>query len=78
MLLIEMDYAGSVDPFKHSLSRMCEDGSCMKVWQSEVIENNLSPNWSTVKISVARLCNNDNVRPLLIEIFDQDSGGTAT
>eukprot|EP01031_Cornospumella_fuschlensis_P028727 gene28727-34679_t len=65
---------GTSDPFI-TMSRMNEDGSHTVVWKSEVIDNSLNPRWKEVAISVVQLCNNDLHRPIILEVFDQDSSG---
>ncbi len=62
------------DPF-YQLSRLNEDNTYTVVHKSEVVDNDLSPKWKEVKIPMATLCNGDQDRPLLFEIFDKDDGG---
>jgi hypothetical protein len=68
-------FFGKSDPFLCA-SRLREDGSWTRVWQSEVIMNNLSPNWRRATIPVQILCNGDYDRPLKFEVFDWDSDGS--
>jgi hypothetical protein len=54
---------------------MCEDGTWLRVWKNERVDNNLSPVWPQARISMLQLCNNDIMRPLRFEIFDFESSG---
>eukprot|EP00753_Platysulcus_tardus_P012741 PLAT3532.3.p1 GENE.PLAT3532.3~~PLAT3532.3.p1 ORF type:complete len:575 (-),score=322.82 PLAT3532.3:1822-3546(-) len=68
-------FFGKSDPF-FTISRMREDGSLDKVWQSEVVMDNLSPTWAVFEAPVTRLCNGDYDRPLTIHVLDWDRDGT--
>ncbi len=66
---------GKSDPFYY-VSKMGTDGTFTRVWQSEVIMNNLNPNWRETPIPVGILCNGDHSRPLRIEVFDWEESGS--
>ncbi len=51
-------------------------GSFVRVLRSEVVDNNLSPKWKVFRVSVRDICNNDYKRPLKIDVYDHDSGGS--
>lgn len=53
-------------------SRQNEDGTVTKVWQSELIENNLNPQFEKLRIPVAEIANGDKDRPLIWELWDHD------
>lgn len=57
---------GKSDPF-FLIHKGREDGSWLTVAKSEIIDNNLNPNWKPMKVSFALLCNGDFNRPLRIE-----------
>ncbi|GLE07532.1 hypothetical protein PINS_up018085, partial [Pythium insidiosum] len=58
-----------------SKRRPREDQSWIVVHKTEVIDNNLNPNWRPFDIPVQQLCNGDYKRPLLLQVMDKDSGG---
>eukprot|EP00753_Platysulcus_tardus_P015302 PLAT4957.2.p1 GENE.PLAT4957.2~~PLAT4957.2.p1 ORF type:complete len:436 (-),score=200.57 PLAT4957.2:50-1267(-) len=68
-------FFGKSDPF-YTISRVREDGSWDKVWQSEVVMDNLSPTWKAVEIPLAVLSNGDLDRPLRVDVLDYDKDGS--
>lgn len=66
---------GRSDPFV-TISRSREDGSFVKVWESEHILKELNPIWRPIVIPVQVLCNGDFDRPLLIRVYDWNSSGS--
>jgi len=66
---------GRSDPFV-TISRSRDDGSFVKVWQSEHISRELNPIWKPVTIPVQVLCNGDLDRPLLISVYDWNLSGS--
>ncbi|KAL5014149.1 hypothetical protein ScPMuIL_008419 [Solemya velum] len=73
--LDKKDFLGKSDPFL-IIYRSNEDGSFTAVHKSEVIKNNLNPNWRLFTIPVRTLCNGDYNRSIKIECFDWDSDGS--
>jgi Ca2+-dependent lipid-binding protein len=65
------------DPFI-VIRKIREDNQFVQVWKSEVVKNNLNPQWKPSNISVQVLCNGDYDRPLRLEIYDWDNDGTTT
>lgn len=68
-------FFGKSDPFL-VISRCREDGSWVRVFKSEHVDNNLSPSWRQFSIPSAALCNGDYDRPLRWEVWDYDSDGS--
>lgn len=61
------------DPFL-VISRLREDNvTWTQVHKTEVIDNNLNPNWRTFELPMQQLCNGDHRRQLLFQVFDEDS-----
>ena len=65
---------GKSDPYL-VVSRIQEDGSWLRVFETSRIDNNLSPTWPEFRIAMSVLCNGDLDRPLRWEIFDWSSDG---
>merc|ERR1712146_566375 len=65
------------DPFI-VIRKSREDGQWVQCWKSEVIKNNLNPQWQFANISVQSICNGDYDRPIRIEIYDWDNDGSTT
>ena len=68
-------FFGRSDPFL-VIKRCNEDGTFQKVWENKPIMNNLNPSWPMAEVPVAKICNGDLHRPLLIEIYDYDNDGS--
>jgi len=66
---------GRSDPFV-SFFRSREDGTFVKVWESEHIMKDLNPMWKSATVSVQVLCNGDIDRPLKIQVSDWNSNGS--
>ena len=66
---------GTSDPFLE-ISKIREDGDFVNIFRNNPIMNNLSPTWPIIKIPIQKLCNGDIDRPIRIDIFDWDKGGT--
>jgi copine 5/8/9 len=62
------------DPFL-VISREREDHTWIVVHKTEVIDNNLNPNWKPFDVPVQKICNGDYRRPLRLQVMDEDSGG---
>ncbi|KAL4445388.1 hypothetical protein ABPG77_011213 [Micractinium sp. CCAP 211/92] len=73
--LANMDTFSKSDPFVQ-VSKSREGGAWVPVLKTEVIDNNLNPQWKPFQASMAQLCNCDEHRPLLIEVFDHDASGS--
>ena len=72
--LDKKDTFGKSDPF-YILSKGMPSGQFMIVHRSEVIKNNLNPNWRPLNLLMRDLCSNDYEKPLKIEVYDEDMGG---
>ena len=68
-------FFGRSDPFICA-NRLREDGTHQRVWQSEVVMNDLTPTWKPARIGIQPLCNSDLDRPLRFEVYDWDDDGT--
>nr|XP_039250051.1 copine-8-like [Styela clava] len=69
------DVFGSSDPFM-VFSRCNEDGSFTVCHKTEVIKNNLNPEWEEFEISVGTLCGNNPDRKIKIEVLDWNRNGS--
>ncbi|DBA04555.1 TPA: hypothetical protein N0F65_011103, partial [Lagenidium giganteum] len=47
----------------------------IRVWQTEVIRNNLNPRWRLATLGVQQLCNGDRNRPLKLVCMDWEDSG---
>ena len=65
---------GKSDPFLR-MSRTTETGAPLPMFRSEVVMNNLNPQWREIKVSLSALCNGDVYRPILFEVADYDGDG---
>jgi len=59
------------DPYLTAL-RCKEDGTWSRVWKSDIIMDNLNPDWNEAVLNVQQLCNGDKDRPIKFEIWDFD------
>ncbi|GAB9476148.1 Copine [Globisporangium polare] len=60
------------DPYL-TISRLREDNTTWtQVHKTEVIDNNLNPNWRAFELPMQQLCNGDHRRPLLLQVYDED------
>lgn len=71
--LKNVERGGKSDPF-YELSRKAGD-DWLKVHQSPHIDNTLNPMWDPVIFDVARLCDGDYDKPILISVYDWESSG---
>jgi len=69
--LDKKDLFGKSDPY-FVISKYQENGTLLKVYESEVIKNTLNPVWRKVCIKESILNNGDDQRMLLFEVFDWD------
>ncbi|XP_043815082.1 protein BONZAI 3 isoform X1 [Manihot esculenta] len=60
------------DPFLR-ISRIVESGGSIPICKSEVVNNNLNPQWRPLHLSMQQFGSKDN--PLVIECFDFNSNG---
>ncbi|XP_064610310.1 copine-3-like isoform X2 [Liolophura sinensis] len=70
--LDKKDTFGKSDPFLE-ISRQGADGKWLVTHRSEVVNNNLSPNWRPMELSFIALCNGDVNKPIKIDCYDYDS-----
>merc|ERR1712038_1143563 len=73
--LDDKDLFGKSDPFL-VLSRCSGDDEYTVVHRTEVVNNNLSPDWREFRLSVATICNGDYNRDLKVEVYDADDDGS--
>ena len=45
------------------------------VYRSEVIHDNLNPNWKVANVDLSSLCQGDVNKPILVSVFDFESSG---
>ena len=48
----------------------------VQVYKTEVVMNNLSPQWHAFKVEAGRLCNCDRNRKIFLSVYDWDKDGT--
>ena len=72
--LDKMDWFGKSDPFLE-ISRSTESNQYILVHRSEVIKNNLDPDWRQFNIKVRALCNGDDDRDIKVDVFDWNRSG---
>jgi hypothetical protein len=68
------DFFGKSDPF-FTISKKTEGGDVILVYKSEVKKITLNPVWGLFQIDFKKLCNSDENRPMVIEVFDWDRFG---
>ena len=69
--LDKKDFLGKSDPYI-TLSKVNTDGSYSVVHKTEVIRNNLNPQWKPFNIRVQQLCGGDLDRTIKIDCYDWD------
>jgi hypothetical protein len=69
--LDKKDFFGKSDPYLE-FYRLREDGSWLKIHQTEVIKSNLNPTFEAQLISLQVLCNGDISRPMKVKCWDWD------
>lgn len=72
--LEDKDFWSKSDPFLVFL-RSREDGTYVRVHNTEVIPSNLNPIWNPFKVKLQTLCNGDIYRPIKIECWDHEGSG---
>ncbi|XP_060692551.1 copine-1-like isoform X2 [Hemiscyllium ocellatum] len=65
------DFMGKSDPFLE-LYRQGDGDKWQLAYRSEVIKNNLNPNWKPFSVSLQSLCNGDMQKPIKVAIYDKD------
>lgn len=66
--LASVEVLSKSDPF-FDISRLQEDGKTwVPVYKSEVVDNNLNPDWRPVTVRSTQLCNGDIHRPLQVRV----------
>ena len=68
------DFFGKSDPYLE-ISKSTESNQYSVVHRTEVIFNNLNPDWRQFSLPASALCNGDYQRDLLISIYDHDDDG---
>jgi len=66
---------GKSDPY-YTISKLQEDGEYCQVFRSEVVKDNLFPEWTLRSLSLQKLCGGDMDRPLVIDIWDYDASNS--
>ncbi|XP_067904791.1 copine-1-like isoform X3 [Heterodontus francisci] len=69
------DFMGKSDPFLE-LYRQGDGDKWQLAYRSEVIKNNLNPNWKTFSVSLQSLCNGDMQKPIKVTCSDYDGDGS--
>jgi hypothetical protein len=72
--LDKMDWFGKSDPYLQ-IGRSTESNQYVVVHRTEVIKNDLNPNWKKFTLEVRSLCNGDYDRDLKFEVYDWNSSG---
>jgi len=73
--LDKMDWFGKSDPFIEIL-RSTESNQYILVHRTEVIKNNLNPEWKPFRISIRTLSNGDDDRDLRFDVYDWNRSGS--
>ncbi|XP_053401185.1 copine-3-like isoform X2 [Mercenaria mercenaria] len=69
------DFLGKSDPYLQ-ISKGNPDGSWQVVHRTEVVKNNLNPQWRQFSLPVNTLCGGDKSKLIMFEVFDWDSDGS--
>ncbi|XP_072100751.1 copine-1 isoform X1 [Mobula birostris] len=69
------DFMGKSDPFME-LYRQGDGDKWQLAYRSEVIKNNLNPNWKPFSVSLQSLCNGDMQKSIKVTCFDYDGDGS--
>ncbi|XP_004600855.1 copine-7 isoform X1 [Sorex araneus] len=72
--LDDKDLFSKSDPFLE-LFRVNDDGSEQLVYRTEVVKNDLNPEWEPFKVTLSSLCSCQETRPLKFLVWDYDSRG---
>ncbi|XP_026538848.1 copine-6 [Notechis scutatus] len=72
--LDDKDFFSKSDPFLE-IYKVTAGESENLVWRTEVVKNNLSPQWQPFRISLQSLCSCDPERPIRCVVYDHDSSG---
>jgi len=67
------DFMGKSDPYLE-FSRQVTDGSWQVVYKTEVVKNNLNPQWRPISIKAQKLCAGQLDRQIKIDCYDFDEG----
>uniref|UniRef100_A0A4W3GDF5 Copine I n=1 Tax=Callorhinchus milii TaxID=7868 RepID=A0A4W3GDF5_CALMI len=70
------DFMGKSDPFLE-IFRQGDDGSWQLAYRSEVIKNNLNPNWKSFSVSLQSLCHGDVQKPVKVSCSDDDDNSSS-
>jgi len=73
--LDKKDWFGKSDPFV-TISKAGEYGQYSVIHRTEVVKNNLNPDWRAFTIPLTTLCNGDHDRVLKIQVDDWNSSGS--
>lgn len=65
-----MDLFSKSDPF--FIISKSAGNQFVDIYKSEIIMNNLNPNWKNFEITMQKLCNGDENNPIKISVFDWD------
>ncbi|XP_069740604.1 copine-1-like isoform X2 [Narcine bancroftii] len=65
------DFMGKSDPFME-LYKQGDGDKWQLAYRSEVIKNNLNPNWKPFSVSLQTLCNGDMQKPIKVACNDMD------
>ncbi|KAL9655975.1 hypothetical protein ABK040_007596 [Willaertia magna] len=69
--LPKMDFFGKSDPY-YIIEKQVNNNQWVEVSKSDVVMNDLNPNWKIETINIQRLCNGNDQLPLRITIYDWD------
>ncbi|XP_059156094.1 copine-3-like [Physella acuta] len=73
--LSNKDLLSKSDPFLE-ISQPVSDGSWQIAHRTEVIKNNLNPEWRPFTLRMKSICNGDMTRPIRFTVFDFDKNGS--
>ncbi|XP_055892331.1 copine-3-like [Biomphalaria glabrata] len=69
------DFLSKSDPFLE-ISRLLPDGTWQVIYRTEVVKNNLHPEWRAFNLDLPTLCSGDWSKPIRLTVFDSDKNGS--
>ncbi|KAL8177188.1 UNVERIFIED_CONTAM: Copine-6 [Gekko kuhli] len=72
--LDDKDFFSKSDPFLE-IYKVNSNNTEQLVWRTEVVKNNLSPQWESFRVSLQSLCSCDPDKTIRCVIYDHDSSG---
>jgi len=76
--LDKKDFFGKSDPFfavYRRVNNSTNNDNLLLTYESEVVKNNLNPNWKKGEVKLAKISNSNVDEPLVIKVFDWNKNG---